>query len=48
MTLTFSVKARLHVLTLGNHAVHKSHGEAEEDEVMQVVHLEDETNVFTF
>lgn len=30
------------LLTFGNDAVHKSHGEAEEDEVVQMVHLCDE------
>lgn len=29
-------------LTLCNYAVHKPHGEAKVDEVMQVVHLEEE------
>ncbi len=33
-------------LTFGNNAVHKSHGEAKEDKVMQVVHLEDK-NIWT-
>lgn len=35
----------MYPLTLGNYAVHKPHGKAEEDEVMQVVNLEEERNV---
>lgn len=34
------------LLTFGNDAVHKAHGEAEEDEVVQMVHLCDRSTLF--
>lgn len=40
----FQLKQVKYLLTFGNYAVHKPHGEAKEDEVMQMVHLEDEIN----
>lgn len=33
------------ILTLSNYTVHDAHGEAEEDEVMQVVHLEEQSGL---
>lgn len=33
------------LLTLSNDAVHDAHREPEEDEVMQVVHLEEDTHL---
>lgn len=38
--MTWILKQEKYLLTLGNDTVHKPHGEAKEDEVMQVVHLE--------
>lgn len=35
------------LLTFGNDAVHKAHGEAEEDEVVQMVHLRDRSTLLT-
>lgn len=37
--------ARRQILTLSNYTVHDAHGEAEEDEVMQVVHLEEQSGL---
>ena len=39
MTWILLSKERINLLTLGDHTIHKSHGETEENEVMQVVDL---------